>query len=297
MDWIEAIRNVWVCFVNIFSDYFTMGNIIGLIAIFIAISTLNFSKRSFIVKDSYDPLLRILEENRGIGLYNTAKYNIDFLIQLKESYIYSAFEKREKVLINKIIENATLINQFKNNADKEAKKAAEEILLGELPKWKKDELDLIEVEVELTNELYSIIINGTLDIAYDMRDLEIICWLGEKYKTIRNEEIGEEIFYEKSKGIPLAYYLQKTIDKSELPEEISHLDVSTFFLSSVKEKIRDEYKKNVEFNIISIKSDDLTKDINKLIYILNESVKKLLIPNYTFNKYINSLLFWKRNKK
>jgi len=132
MDWVEVI---W----ESIRVFLTMGNLLGIVAIIIAVRTLNFSKRSFIVKDSYDPLLRILKENKEIGIYDTIQYKIDLLLELKETYIYSAFEKKEKLLINEIIKNAKcgyctnaedysgladIIKKFSNDSKEERRKMA-----------------------------------------------------------------------------------------------------------------------------------------------------------------------------
>lgn len=289
MDWVEVI---W----ESIRVFLTMGNLLGIVAIIIAVRTLNFSKRSFIVKDSYDPLLRILKENKEIGIYDTIQYKIDLLLELKETYIYSAFEKKEKLLINEIIKNATSINQYKSNAEFEARKAAEHVLLEELPKWVKDNRDLIDVELKGSEKLYSKIIDGTLGVAYIMREMEITCWLGELLRGIRYEEVGEEEFYEKSQGLPITYYLEETFDRSSLPAEIRNFEPTLFFLESVETKIKERFKKNVQFYMIQNTSNNLMRELDNLIYILNERVKRLLIPNYTFKKIANNLLFWKKTK-
>jgi len=291
MDWIEVIKKIWGCFEELFGDFITMGNLLGIVAIIIAIRTLNFSKRSFLVKDSYDPLLRFLKGAKEIGIYDTKLFKLDFLLDLKRTYIFEAFERKDKNLINTIIERATAINHYKNKADDEIYKATVQVLLEELPKWTKDKQTLIDVELKTSKSLYSIIINGNIFMAYEMKDLEIVCWLGEKVLEVRHEEVGVEEFNVESKGLPLSYYLEETLDKSVLP---GNLKLSYNFLDSVEEKIKDRFKGNVEFNQIQESFGSLTKEIDKLIYLLNERVKELLIPYYIFKKIIKRFLFFKK---
>lgn len=291
--WIASILNeLWIFTVSIFNEHFTIGNIVGLSAVIIAINTLNFSKRSFIVKDSYDPLLKKLKENNKVGLYNTDRYEIDFITEFKQTYIHAAFGKKEQNLMNEIIENANFINQFKNVADIRAKQALEEILSAELPKWKSDSLEFLYVDVKVTKDLFSNIINKkALEAAYFMGEIEIVCWIGRKYVNILNEDI----YYDESKGLTLDTYLRETTKKSNIPEEMHQLDEVTYFLDSLEEKINDKFIEKTEFNIVKKKADSLTKDINKLSYILNESAKQLIIPYYKIKKIGSAILFWRRS--
>ncbi|WP_281659112.1 hypothetical protein [Halobacillus sp. Cin3] len=259
--------------------------IFSALAVYIAIQTLDFNKRSVIVKDSFDPLLTELKKNRLVALGNRSLFHRTFIQDLKESYVFEAFEKKERRKIDSIIEKSYYINLFKQEADNKAEEAIKEVLFDELPEYNVKGYTLKDVLVQYENQdYYYFVINKTIEEELITLRLTVYCQVTAEDKDYNDCDEVVEVTRD-LQSIPLRGYLYKTTDSSNYPDN-QPWDPLDMFIDNKKIdiKILERFKSNTDFENVEIEYNSLMNDINELYFLINERVKKILISNYKNKK-------------
>jgi hypothetical protein len=266
------------------------GIILAIISLFVALSALNFSKRSYLLKDTYDPLLNTLKEIKAASLVNTIEINVEFLKSLKETYLFLAFNSKEKRLIDSIISSADSLNKFKNTAYTSAEKSLIDVI-NKKDKLKSNEQHIIlslDLKNEPSKELYTLISDG--DFAYQLYSgaQTIICRVGERvtYYDNRAEDYleDEKVHYRSDLG----YYVDNTLDVVVPELEGYNLtpEKYQFFLEGIEKEVYKEFQKIVDWDSKETLYNKFMSEVDKLNNSITNKIKRMLIPNY----------FWKRNR-
>lgn len=265
--------------------YNIIGIIIALFSLFYAINTLNFSKRSFLLKDTYDPILNNLKKNKKILLPNNNHFDTEFLTNLKSSYLYVAFNRKEKKLIDSIIEISLSINEFKNNSNKYAEKS----LINSInSKQKNKELNHIILEIENengNNDLFSLVSSRDFSYKIYSGEFNLICVIGEKVKTFKGEEIGWIDDDIRKYTQDLQGYIEGNF-LIDLPDIEENYPMTKFewFLEGIETEVHNTFLKLSNYNAYENKYNELINSIDLLSMSINEKIKELLIPHYHFKK-------------
>lgn len=264
-----------------------IGIVVAIYSIVVAIKNLNFSKRSLLVRDSYDPVINCLEENRLVKLSNSLLYNLSYLEGIERSYLIDAFEKNEQSLINEITIKGKLINKYKERADVNAKKAIESEILDRLPEWNMEEgVVLGEVRVEGdVNGIHLTLEHDNFIGAMIFGDIKVDCVLGHVIERVSFEEIGKEEEFLPKYLVSLEYYLDHTIEIPEIPEMMRSITSLEAFIPTVEDEIKEKFRQITSYYDIEKEHIILHKKMGELHYSITERIKQLLIPGYRWKKF------------
>ncbi|MEQ6390315.1 hypothetical protein RZN22_13455 [Bacillaceae bacterium S4-13-58] len=273
---------------------------INYIAIFLAFlslvwasRTLNFSKRSFVVKDSYNPLLDCLNSIKRFRRTNSEQINVGYLDGLIQSYLFSAFEKKERILIGAIIDTVKKINEFKSKAPSVAQRIIMETLLGEEYLPAPSENDYVLGDIILKNntkrDWYDLVVNEGITISLEFREIDIFCLIGT-FEPRTYEYYGETIEeneFIQIKGVDIEKYVN-SFTKIDPPDKmLSYYSPFELFCSSFNSDLIRELNKKESYIQYCRDCNELAEQVDMLSYLINERIRWLLIPNY----------FWKKSYK
>lgn len=256
--------------------------VIGKKSINIADKSLIYSQRSMLIKESYEPILNDLKQNRKINIRSSKRLNYRFLEELIDSYLYLAFEEDDKRLISSILDLELEINSFKDKSNIYRSNIITNLLNDEIKQNGHNViLDYVRIGDIKGNEknkaeynLYDIVVNYELSLALLTQSSVIWCDIGDVVTKKTGDIEYEDIEFNKFMLLShaLKEYLNIKVNSSNMEEDfIANFEVFekqiVENLKSMKEfqKLQDEYKK----------LEELT---NKLENIIVSRIKKLIIP-------------------
>lgn len=277
--------------------------IIALLSIIIASKTLNHSKRTTIVIDKYEPLLRELANAKLIKIYDDNIFDFTKLNEVRNSYVYYAFSPKLKQKIESIIDNSVIYvehrKKLENNLMSIISKEFEPLCIKELSE-KNDSFVYEFSEVYFFDN----------DMDSQVRIFELFM----------SDKIYNQIASRKIKGAFKAYkFEQGSVYNEEIEEYVEeqfHVGHIIYNLGNIKifeEKIcEDEWKyyENVQREDYARHLEQQSKDIKEEIYFLDdyikyekaynliereviqienliqEHIKQMLIPNYKIKKLL-----------
>jgi hypothetical protein len=278
-------------------ENFNLSNILAIIAIIIAVfsikisrdslkvtrDSLVFSQRSMLIKDSYEPILEDIKHNKSIDINSSQKLNFGNLQKISDSYLYLAFEERDRQAINSILELEDCINSFKNKADSYASQSMIKILNRELEKVGVEEKVL---HITITDSkgkamsqqdvnLYDILLKDTLAYRVASNDLMIYCETGNTY-TVSSPE-----GYEYDTDVPEYQYPLPNFLEKLLNEPVGLYDVEDGLMATLdtyEKKIINELKNLNEYNEVKSNHQKLLETMGVLEAEIVNRIKELIIP-------------------
>ncbi|UOQ44838.1 hypothetical protein MUN89_02465 [Halobacillus salinarum] len=266
--------------------------IIGATSIKIARDSLVFNQRSFILKDSYEPILTDINNNRVVRLISSTEFCYGKLKEVKESYVYQAFEKNEQELIDEVLELERNINIFKNKSNNilhnmlvkllnnnysvdsfekekgETHKLITEVFIGDDKAQQKSKEKLIDLF--LNNGLHELVLLNNAE--------NIWCRMQEFYIVEDSNGIEQE-FVTHEKMFTLDHLLKKNINLDEI--DIPHVREEEVILAEMERignLLQDEYKNSKEYKCAYNSFNKLVDNINILESKLIGRIRKLIIP-------------------
>lgn len=257
--------------------------ICGIISIKIARDSLMFSQRSMLIKESYEPILNDIEHNRKIKINSSTELNFERLQKVRESYLYLAFEDKDREKIDLILEAEKKINLFKKKSNSYAENSIIRVLNNELRKRKCEEL-VAYVKIgdsqghSLYNQgenLYDILFKK--DLSYSIATNNPLIWCETGHNYIASTPEGDE--YE-------SFYVEHQLTLLNLIEqyfgiEVNLQDPEEAFFSHFKEyedKMVKELKSMSDYQIANKEYEILVNLIDELEKEIINKIKKLIIP-------------------
>ncbi|PID24927.1 hypothetical protein [Sporosarcina sp. P7] len=287
--------------VKVFEEFLNYINkwiptILGIFAIFLAKSSLDHSKRSSLVKDSYGPILEEINKNKNIKCDSFEMFNFKYLEELKSNYLYTALEKENQICIEDIIERCIKVNRYKRESHTYVEKTICDILNQELGKNKypyrvgsiyecdKHCQPIYKDRTDLFNQLFT----GNLGYILVSGQTQIACYTASFKEALY---IGREEFIEEFIHDPDIFLvdLKKMVDDLYNKPEDWHPDdefypTLEFFVHHQSAMIK-IFKDQTKYPLYETRYEGLVSEINQLEKQINETIKKLLIPNYSLKKF------------
>lgn len=263
-------------------------SIIGLLSIIIAKSSLDHSKRSSLVKDSYGPILDEIKKNKRIEADSSTLLNFKSLEDLKSSYLYEAFNKNEQTLIDDILKKSEKINVFKKKAPSLVKRSIIKVINREMEESELNSIvgnifiDQFPPSCEKEKHFFDFLF--TNNPSY----VKFVCEVGHTVlrKTIVPsddsgfEEIeGKEFFCEDRKSLDS---ILEEIYGDLLP---SYNYPSVHFYNKYRDEMIEQFKIESGYARYEKGYELLLDDMETLESHVQQSLKKLLIPNYRMKKF------------
>lgn len=270
--------------------------ILGIIAVLLAKSSLDYSKRSSLVKDSYGPILEEIKKNKNIKCDSSETFNFKYLEELKSNYLYKALEKENQICIKNIIERCIKVNKYKKESHTYVEKSICEILNQELEKKKypcrvgsiyecdKHYQPIYKDRTDLFNQLFT----GNLGYILVSGQIKIACYVASIKEAlyIDRKEFLEELILDPD--IDLVDLKKMADDLYSKPKnwhpEDEFYPTLEFFVHYQSEMIK-VFKDQTNYPLYEAQYEGLVREINQLEKQINETIKKLLIPNYRLKKF------------
>lgn len=268
---------------NIANILSVIAIVCGIISIKIARDSLTFSQRSMLIKDSYEPILNDIKNNRENKLDSSLKFEFGNLRKIKQSYLYLAFEDNDRKHINSILEAEKKVNEFKMKANSYAESAINRVLNKELLKRGSEEI-VVSTNIgnnqghtlyNLNKNLYDILMNNELSYSIATDNTFIWCETGRNYTVTapegyEYETLQREYLYKMSNFLEQHFNLEVDLQN---PEEIFFLEFERFEKEMIKEltSMPSYQEAKTEF-------ENLMNFIDELESTIIERIKKLIIP-------------------
>jgi hypothetical protein len=256
---------------------------VAIISLLVAISALNFSKRSYLLKETYDPLLESLKVINKVKFTNTEKVNVLFIESLRGTYHYLAFSYEERKLFDLIIKSAKEINTYKLEAHRVAEKSLLHAI-NDSDKIIEKENDVLELELvgKPSEDFYTLIAGRWFAHQILFGTCIIECVIGEVYEEHR-EDTDEYIEVEKRLyKTDLRSYIERILDVPQIDDEFSKCEV---YLDSIEKEVYEDFIDRSRFNQYEKEYYKLLQNVSQLHYLIEEKIKRMLIPNYVWKKY------------
>ncbi|MFF3024472.1 hypothetical protein ACFVRR_17760 [Gottfriedia sp. NPDC057948] len=271
------------------SDILSFSNILSLIAIIVSVisvrvakNSLVFSQRSMLIKESYEPILNDIKHNQKIKFNTSKKMNFDQLHQISTSYLFLAFEEKDRELILLILELQKNINSYKEKVNRYASTAIAIVINAEL-----QERNIKEVvcNVQIGNKngplnnnkddnLYDLLLNSDLSICLETNTPYLWCDVGQNYTAVSPEGFEYEGFDVKHQ-VTLTYIFEKYFELKR--SSYYDLDFISDF-APYEKKIIMVLKEMPEYKKAEKDYDNLLIYMNELESNIISKIKKLIIP-------------------
>lgn len=291
---------------------FLLENYIGLISVFISLvsliiasKTLKHSKRTTIVIEKYEPILKEVAAAKTIEIYENKSFELRELKAVKESYVYYAFSKKLKKSIERVFLNAEIYEVQRKKLDEKLNATLTEVLKPECSKYlselndkyeyKFSELFFCNKDKEREVRIFELFMSDKLS-----REIEIGTIKGyfnaERYVRGRQyieeaEEWIEDLFNEG--------WIQVYLNGLNIYEQIDEDDMNYYWESEKLDYVRyidehsSEIKQEIYFWEDYIKYHDAYKIVSKELLeidnLIQNYIKELLIPQYRVKRLFGLL--------
>jgi hypothetical protein len=253
----------------------------GIISIIIARSSLIHTQRSMLIKESYEPILNDITENKSISVKTSKKMNFDRINKISMSYLFLAFKEKDRELIYSILEKEEKLNEYKRRVNSYAGNIIAKVFNEEL-KSKGFKEFIVDISIgdnkgntlyNLTDNLYDLILNDDLSMCLASNSPLIWCEIGSNYTAISPEGIEYDSFNVEQQ-CTLIYLIENYLGiKTSTYHESFFEDIKKYESKIVTElKQMSEYKEAKKHHL------DLQNKMNKLESEIIKRIKKLIIP-------------------
>ncbi|MGH0830072.1 hypothetical protein ACQVTX_17255 [Bacillus pretiosus] len=257
---------------------FIITAIVGYISIRVAKNSLAVSQRSMLIKESYEPILNDIKNNRNTTIDTSRLLDFKNLADIKNSYVYLAFDDEMKRVIESILKSQEEINLLKRKTEYFSTNAMTKVLNENLVnKGFEEEIEYISLESTSKTKFYDILMKKQFFRAVRDNSPTIYCVIGESYVYTNSEGIEIEDF-ERKYQISLSGFFSDFFDLRfttlESTEEY-YADIE-----KLEDKVIMELKSHTDYISMELEYKALCNHLNQLEEEIISRIKELIIPGY-----------------
>ncbi|EJR55516.1 hypothetical protein IK3_05610 [Bacillus toyonensis] len=252
--------------------------IIGWWSIRVAKSSLIYSQRSSLIKESYDPILEDIKLNRNVSIHSSNKLNFERFHAVKNSYIYYAFDDELIKLSESIFISEQTINKLKNKMNAISSRAITNVLNKEL-KRKESSLRVYDVDVENkpSIQLYEFLISGQITQLLILNEHNALyCDVKEEYTYTQDEM--EFVGFKNEYRYPFLLFLD-TFLNLKITDVLSGNEVISD-VEYLEKQMINELKNHPDYKSLEVEYIQFHKYLDEMEMEIVHRIKELIIPGY-----------------
>ncbi|PAE00760.1 hypothetical protein, partial [Terribacillus saccharophilus] len=133
-------------------------------------------------------------------------------------------------------------------------------------------------------EFYTLVSNKNFSTQLYIGEWDIYCEIG-RINEYYNQEIEDYLYDEKRLyKQDLRGYVEDLMDL-DIPEiEGYSIDKYEFYLNSIENKVYEDFRESSNFAKYEKSYETLVRNVNTLNYLVEEKIKRMLIPNYIWKR-------------